>query len=246
MKISRLHILTSNSKALKMNEDETIAEFNTRVWDLANESFDLGEKLSDTKLVREVLRSLPTRFNMKVTAIEEANDITKMRLDELIGSLLTYELTLVDVTMKRKNNIAFKGVSDDPAKTCQVSVTDENLVKTVALLAKWFLKFKNKFYKTSREFRSHQSNDKNLQQNGNQNFASSNSTIMSRRKESDHTNNNQFKIDISLKCYECDGFIHYQPKCASYLKRMKKGFSITLSQMLMIHQIVKMKNVKKS
>ena len=42
---------------------------------------------------------------MKVTAIEEANDITTMRLDELFGSLLTYELTFDEITKKKKKTV---------------------------------------------------------------------------------------------------------------------------------------------
>lgn len=56
--------------------------------------FLLREKLSDEILVRKVLRSFPKRFNMKVTANEEANDISKMKLDELFGSLHTFKLSL--------------------------------------------------------------------------------------------------------------------------------------------------------
>lgn len=70
-----------------MNDDETIADFSVWVLDLTNESFALGEKISEAKMVKKVLRSLPTRFSIKVTAIEEANDITSMKLDELFGSL---------------------------------------------------------------------------------------------------------------------------------------------------------------
>ncbi|TYK21887.1 gag-pol polyprotein [Cucumis melo var. makuwa] len=87
VKISRLQILTSRFEALQIGEDEFIAEFNARVLDIANELDALGEKMSDSKLVRKVLRSLPSKFNMKVTAIEEANDLSKMKLDELFGSL---------------------------------------------------------------------------------------------------------------------------------------------------------------
>ncbi|TYK07190.1 gag-pol polyprotein [Cucumis melo var. makuwa] len=68
-----------------MGEDETITEFNVPVLDIANESDALGEKMYDSKLVRKVLRSLPFKFNMKVTAIKEANDLSKMKLDELFG-----------------------------------------------------------------------------------------------------------------------------------------------------------------
>lgn len=89
-----MQILTSRFEALKMADDETLAEYNVKVLDIVNESFLLGEKIPKLKLVKKVLRSLPQRFNMKVTAIEEVNDITKMKLDELFGSLKTFELTL--------------------------------------------------------------------------------------------------------------------------------------------------------
>ncbi|KAA0025551.1 gag-pol polyprotein [Cucumis melo var. makuwa] len=68
-------ILISRFEALQMTEDETIAEFNVRILDIANESDALGKKMLNSKLVRKVLRSLPSKFNMKVTAIEEANDL---------------------------------------------------------------------------------------------------------------------------------------------------------------------------
>ncbi|XP_050935670.1 uncharacterized protein LOC103502061 [Cucumis melo] len=94
VKISKLQILSSKFEAVKLIEDETIVEFNVRVLDLANESFALSEKLTNTKQVRKVQRSLPPRFNMKVTTIEEANDILVIRLDELFDSLRTFELSL--------------------------------------------------------------------------------------------------------------------------------------------------------
>ncbi|KAA0045968.1 gag-pol polyprotein [Cucumis melo var. makuwa] len=94
VKMSQLQILTSWFKALKMLEEEPIAEFNVRVLDIMNETDALEEKMSDAKLVRKVLRSLPPRFNMKITAIEEVNDMSRMKLDELFGSLRTFELHL--------------------------------------------------------------------------------------------------------------------------------------------------------
>lgn len=80
VKVSRLQILTSRFEALKMVEEETIVEFNVRVLDFANESFALGENIPESKMVSKVLGSLLTKFNMKVTTIEEANDITSMKL----------------------------------------------------------------------------------------------------------------------------------------------------------------------
>ncbi|KAA0046626.1 gag-proteinase polyprotein [Cucumis melo var. makuwa] len=118
VKISRLQVLSSKFKALKIVEDEIVTEFNVLcVMDLANESFALREKLSNTNLVKKVLRTLPSRFNIKVTAIEEANDITTMKLDELFGSLRTFELSFDNNATKKKSGIAFQGKSDDVTKS---------------------------------------------------------------------------------------------------------------------------------
>ena len=70
-----------------MMKHETISDFNSKLCDIANEAFALGEKYSNTKLVRKTLRSLPKRFAYKVTAIEKARDVNTMKLDELMGSL---------------------------------------------------------------------------------------------------------------------------------------------------------------
>ncbi|XP_024019817.1 uncharacterized protein LOC112091153 [Morus notabilis] len=53
------------------------------------------------KLVSKTLRSLPQRFAYKVTAIEEAKNVQAMRLDELMGSLRTFEMNL-DQNKKEK------------------------------------------------------------------------------------------------------------------------------------------------
>lgn len=44
VKISKLHILATRFEDLKMKEDDTINDFNTKLCDIANEVFTLGEK----------------------------------------------------------------------------------------------------------------------------------------------------------------------------------------------------------
>ncbi len=67
--------------------DESIQDYHLNILDITNSFKSLGEKISDEKLVRKILRYLPQRFDMKVTAIEEAQDISSLKVDELIGSL---------------------------------------------------------------------------------------------------------------------------------------------------------------
>ena len=64
-------MLTTQFETLRMIEEQTIAEFHMQIRDIANTSFSLGEKMSDEKLVRRILRSLPKRFAMKVTQVKK-------------------------------------------------------------------------------------------------------------------------------------------------------------------------------
>ena len=62
--------------------------------DIVNSSFNLREPIPYSKVVRKILRSLSKRFRPKITAIEESKDIDSMRVDELVGYIQTYEMTL--------------------------------------------------------------------------------------------------------------------------------------------------------
>ncbi|CAM8919962.1 unnamed protein product [Rhodiola kirilowii] len=75
-----------------MKDSETIPEYTARVLDLSNEAAALGKPIDRERMTSKVLRSLPSRFAMKVTAIEEMHDISTLKLDELMGSLRTYEM----------------------------------------------------------------------------------------------------------------------------------------------------------
>ncbi|KAK2403776.1 gag-protease polyprotein [Trifolium repens] len=106
--MSRLQLLTTKFENLRMKEDESVHDFHMNVIDFANSFDSLGEKIPEEKLVRKILRSLPRKFDMKVTAIEEAQDISSMKVDELIGSLQTFEL-YINERSEMKNNISKNG-----------------------------------------------------------------------------------------------------------------------------------------
>lgn len=54
------------------------------------------KKIPDRKLARKILISLLKRFEIKVTTIEEVQDISSIKVKELIGSLLTFEMAIND------------------------------------------------------------------------------------------------------------------------------------------------------
>ena len=97
-----------------MEEDESFDEFYAKLKDIVNSAFNLGETISEPKIVRKVLRSLPERFHAKITAIEESKDIDKIPLTELVGNLQTYELGLIRIGKTGKSkSMALKAKSNE-------------------------------------------------------------------------------------------------------------------------------------
>jgi hypothetical protein len=54
----------------------------------------LGEEFDDSLLVQKILRSLPDKFNPKVSAIEELNDLKTLSIDQLLVILTAYEMRI--------------------------------------------------------------------------------------------------------------------------------------------------------
>jgi hypothetical protein len=54
-----------------MKEDENIAAYFLRVDETVNAIIGLGEEIEESVIVQKVLRSLPMRFNPKISALEE-------------------------------------------------------------------------------------------------------------------------------------------------------------------------------
>ena len=75
-------------------EDELFDSFYGRLNEIIIAKLSLGEKIEDAKVVRKVLRSLLKSFRAKVTVIEESKDLDEIKIQELVGSLQTYELGL--------------------------------------------------------------------------------------------------------------------------------------------------------
>jgi hypothetical protein len=59
VKSAKLQMLISRFEEIKMLEKETFSEFYTRINDLRNSMVSLGKKVSDVKLIKKILRSLP-------------------------------------------------------------------------------------------------------------------------------------------------------------------------------------------
>lgn len=86
----------------KMKPQETIAEMFVRLIEIANGLKGLGKEYSIAELVRKVLRSLPLSWHTKAIVIEDSKDLSKLPLEEFIGSLMTYEISSKVKMMERR------------------------------------------------------------------------------------------------------------------------------------------------
>jgi hypothetical protein len=195
-------MLISRFEEIKMLEEEMFGEFYSKMSDLRNSMVSLGKPISNVKLIRKIMGSLPERFRIKVTTIEESKDLKEMKIEELVGSLQTYELSLPPV--KKLKTIALKASK----KKVEASSGDdfEEEEKVVAMLAKNFRRlmrddrFKKKFSEKVKKV----------------------------PREADPEEEEK-KDPRGPRCFECSGFGHIRADCRNLKKGKGKAYNVTLS-----------------
>ncbi|XP_065616979.1 uncharacterized protein LOC136062156 [Quercus suber] len=202
VKDTKLQMLTTRFEELKMSEDESFDYFYSKLNEIVIEKFNLGEKTEDSKVVRKILRPLPESFCAKVTAIEESKDLDDIKVQELIGSLQTYELSLP--TQRKSKSLALKTINE------RVEVHDSSN-EDVAYLVKNFRKFLK--FKNNGKF-----GDKGkFQSSGRE------------KKEFKKKDGKEYQSTQGITCFECNRHGHFKKECPNYLKSKGKAYATTLS-----------------
>ncbi|GAV66309.1 LOW QUALITY PROTEIN: zf-CCHC domain-containing protein/UBN2 domain-containing protein, partial [Cephalotus follicularis] len=77
---------------------------------ITNALQSLDKIYSNSEMVRKILRCLPRAWMPKVTAIEEAKDLNTLSLEDLLGSLMTHELSMLkkDDDEEKEKRLKFK------------------------------------------------------------------------------------------------------------------------------------------
>ena len=135
IKINKLQQLTTRFESIRMFDDESFDEFYAKLNDIVNSAYNLGEIYNQPKIVRKILRSLTEDFRPKVTAITKSKDVDSIPVDELVGSLQSYELDLLKTS--KSKSMALKSVDDVDAS----GFDDELYATKIAYLAKNFRNF---------------------------------------------------------------------------------------------------------
>ena len=135
VKESKLQVLQTLFESIRMEEHECFNDFQVKLMDIVNQSHQLGDPYSDRRIKQKIMRSLPPRFESKVTALEENSDFKKMKPSEVIGRLLAYESRKAPTSSSPKKQ---KGIA---LKTSKVEKEDDDSDEEVAQMVKKFKKF---------------------------------------------------------------------------------------------------------
>ena len=206
VKDTKLQMLTTRFEKLKMSEVESFDSFYGKLNEVVIGKFNLGEKMEDSKIVR-ILQSLPESFWAKVIAIEKSKDLDEIKIQELIGSLQTYELSLP--SQRKSKSLALKTINE--RVEAQDSSDKDEVEKDVAYIVKNFRKFL-KFKK----------NGKFVEKGKFPNFEKEKKDF----KRKDGKDSQSFQ---GIMCYECNGHGHLKKKCPNYLRGKGKVYATTLN-----------------
>ncbi|KAL4312255.1 hypothetical protein GQ457_01G023590 [Hibiscus cannabinus] len=92
VKETKIGLLNLSYENFKMEPDENVTKMFDRFSVIVNGFKGFGEIIPEDKLVRKLLYSLPESWDSKRTTIIEAKDLKTLKLDALMGSLLTHEI----------------------------------------------------------------------------------------------------------------------------------------------------------
>jgi len=87
-------MLVHQYELFRMKEDESIETMYSRFQTLVSGLQILKKSYVASDHVNKILRSLPAKWRPKVTTIEEAKDLSTLRVEDLISSLKCHEIGL--------------------------------------------------------------------------------------------------------------------------------------------------------
>eukprot|EP00253_Pinus_taeda_P015003 PITA_15003 len=106
VKRAKLQTLRIQCENLRMYNDESVAKYFLRIDEIVNCMKNLGEEIKEVVVFEKVLRSLSPKFESKVFAIEENENLQKITMSRLHGILTAYEMRKGGPSDRRE--VAFK------------------------------------------------------------------------------------------------------------------------------------------
>ena len=91
-KREKLQTLRIQYESLRMHNDKSVASYFLRIDEIINCMKNLGEEIKEVVFVEKVLRSLSPKFDSKVSAIEEKQNLQSLTMSQLHEILTAYEM----------------------------------------------------------------------------------------------------------------------------------------------------------
>jgi len=114
-----------------MHNDESVANYFLRVDEIFNCMKNLGEEIKEAVVVEKVLRSLSPKFESKVSAIEEKENLRNLTMSQLHRILTAYEMRKGGPSDRREAASKASGKGDYyESGTCQKKKKNQILSKT--------------------------------------------------------------------------------------------------------------------
>ena len=212
VKINKLQQLTTRFESIRMSDDESFDEFYAKLNDSVNFAYNLSEIYDQPKIVRKIFRFLIENFRLKMTAITEGKEMDSILIDELVGSLQSYELD-IPKTSKSKS-MALKSVDD-----VDVNGFDDKLFAIkITYLAK---NFRNFLRNNNRRARGKNNAEP-------RNFIRNDPTKVNNIERPKEKVGQPSNNSMGQQCFGCQGYGHMKPKCPTFLRSKGNAMAVTL------------------
>lgn len=148
MKYFKHQMLSAILEEIRMKDGESFDDFYVKLNDIVNSSFNIGERILEMKIVKNVLKSLLERFKPKATVINKSKDLNMIKLVELDGSLQTDELTIS--YSKKNKSVALNTIREENYDTTDTDAFNDEVVAYFVQKFKKVFKNKRKVFKNKR------------------------------------------------------------------------------------------------
>ncbi|XP_051113172.1 uncharacterized protein LOC127239187 [Andrographis paniculata] len=224
---SKLDHVETLFEGLKMNEDETIADYHNGFMDVVNQAEALGMHFEEKRLVRKMLKSLTKYFRPKVIMLDEPPKLRNMTLDELYGTLVSYEMNYIE---------------DEAPKSMALNAEDLKMIESdeeMALLSRKLSRMISEKRAAKLKFGKFQ--NRNSYQGGGtsssqRKYPEQKPTTYNKPKERfDGEFKKKFVVSAKPEtvqeptCYGCGGVGHIKSDCPTVKKREKRVYQATWS-----------------
>ncbi|XP_071723927.1 uncharacterized protein [Rutidosis leptorrhynchoides] len=195
VKETRINILLGQYEAFRMKPGESITDMFSRFTDIVNGLENQGQPISDPMKVNKLLRGLSKDWNHIKTLIRETQRIMPLSIDELIGTLQSYEVERIneDENLKGKKSIALKSNDDSDDTDSEDDMDDEELALMI-----------RRFRKLNRKGRRFNSKKQSFQ-----------------RQQTKSVDDEEPNKDVV--CFECKKKGHIKPNCPLLKKKRGKA-----------------------